>query len=110
MKFRTNWYFEGGKNNKSNDGEVELTSDDIIELAKKLKTKGDVIYTYHPNYMRLGARIAFWGTESDLVAVDVQFSSHACVGEVKIEELPKIFENYADVISNPKNYGLKIEE
>ena len=60
--------------------------------------------------MKLGARIALWGTGTKAITIDVQFSAHAFVGTIEIENLPQFFQNYTGYIKDPEKYGLRREE
>ena len=87
-----------------------MTSDEIVSLASNLKNKDDVIYTYHPEYRRLGARIALWGSGKNTVSIDVQFSSHYFLGDIEIKQLSSFFNNYIEHIKDPESYGLLRKE
>ena len=82
----------------------------IVQLASELEGDGDVIYTYRPSYMELGARVVIRGTSSEKVCIDVQYSSAAAAKEVLLSELEGYFTNYERIIKEPANYGLTIEE
>ena len=88
-----------------------MTVSEIIDLAAKLIRNNDVLYTYHPEYISLSARVAFWGMEqNDTIAIDIQYSAYAYVGEIERLRLPKLFENYIDYVRCPEKYELRREE
>ncbi len=60
--------------------------------------------------MALGARVAIWGTQSEKVCIDIQYSSSAAVKEILISEINEYFINYENIIKEPERYGLTTEE
>lgn len=88
----------------------ELTAEEIVNLSLTQNSKDDVIYTYHPNYMKLGARVAIWGGEDNIRSIDVQFSACAYVGYVIVDELMSLFDKYESYIKHPENFGLAHEQ
>lgn len=109
MKYKANWDIQNHKDSGTKSA-ANMTSCELIDLASNLKQRDDVIYTYHPKYMKLGARIALWGTGTSTISIDIQFSAHAYVGKISVEQLPEFFENYTGYITNPEQFGLQREE
>ena len=105
MLYQADWHIRGNEeSSECNSG--RLSSHELIQLAGDLKHEDEVIYTYHPNYINLGARIAIWGLDGARVLIDVQFTAHCWVASIDINKLPEFFENYADYIQNPEKYDL----
>ncbi len=102
-KFRCHW---GLPNNFiSWEQSRKKTIEEIQSLCREL-SEDSHIYVYLPD---TGNRICIYYVNKGVVNVDLQYSDPYCDGDVKVEFVTEILENYEEFDKFPEKYGLSFE-